>query len=164
MGIVDTRTVNRPAPDPRPEPGDERLLEWMQAHATPAPGRERHTIPLGVFTPHPPATPRPRLLLANLLGGEVLVLERVEAPGGACPDFIVRTLRGRNLGRLSGEPAAMIEFALCEGLGPQATVFAAGPAFPAESALLVRLDIVVWCASCDWVERPEIFTGRRRER
>jgi len=158
---METRPGATPARDPRPEPDDDRSFDWMQAHAKPGPGLVRHTIPLGLFDPVPPAEPRPYLLVANLHEGDPLELERVEIAGRSRPDFIVRTQQGRDLGRLRGEAAAMIEFARCEGMGVELTVFAAIPYFPPETALLLQLAIVVWCRPDDWVERPVVFRSRR---
>ena len=137
--------------------------EWMFAHAKPGPGLTRHIVPLGLFDPIPPAVPRPLLLMANLVDGEPLRLQRVAVEGRACPDFLVTTPRGRDLGRLTGQPAAMIEFSRCEGLGVEVSVFASVPSFPPEVALMLQLAVVVWCPPEEWVDRPTVFRARPKE-
>ncbi len=146
--------------DPRPQPGDPRSVEWIFAHAKPRAGWERHTIPLGLFDPVPPPAPRPALLLANLLGGEVLELQRVVVPGRACPDFRVTTTLGRDLGHLTGNAAGIIEASRCEGVNIEVSVFAAVPSFPPEVALQLQLAAVVWCPAADWIETPVVFSRR----
>ena len=96
---MDTSAEHGGTNRPRPEPGDDNWFDWVVAHAKPRPGWERHTIPLQLFDPIPPAEPRPALLLKNLLCGEVLPLERVELRSG-------RPLGGRDLAGAPPKPAA----------------------------------------------------------
>ena len=160
---MDTSAEPTHGGDPRPEPGDPTSAEWIFAHARPRAGWERHTIPIGLFDPIPPAAPRPALLLANLLGGEVLEIQRVEVPGRACPDFRVTTTLGRDLGRLTGNAAGLIEASRLEGVDIEVSVFAAVPSFPPEVALMLQLAAVVWCPAGDWVERPVVFSCRPKD-
>ncbi len=158
---MDTPLAHRPGSDPIPDSGDERWLDWLVAHGKPRPGWERHTVALMLFDPAPPAEPRPELLLNNLVEGDVLPLERVDVPGRARPDFIVRTQRGRDLGLLPPNAAGMVEGLRLDGLEAEVSVFAAVPQFPAETALMLELDVVVWCHPADWVERPTVFNFPR---
>ena len=141
---------------------DNWPFEKILAHAKPRPGWERHVIPLGLFDPIPPEVPRPPMLLANLHGGEVLELQRVEVPGRACPDFRVTTALGRDMGRLTGKAAAILEFSRREGIGTEVSVFAAVPSFPPEVALQLELAVVVWCPAGEWVERMVYFRANPR--
>ncbi len=158
---METPIATQPGRDPTPEAGDERFFEWLTAHAKPRPGWDRHTIPLQLFDPIPPAQERPALLLRNLVDGDVLPLERVEVPGRRLPEFIVRTECGRELGRLPAGIAGTVEASRLEGFDIEVSVFAAVPGLPAETVLMLELDLVVWCDPADWVERPAKFTFRR---
>ena len=162
-GVMDTHGEQAGPGSGAPEPDDGHTPEWMFAHAKAGPGLERHVIPLGLFDPIPPAVPRPFLLMANLVDGEPLRLQRIAVEGRARPDFLVTTPRGRDLGRLTGQPAAMIEFARCEGLGVEVSMFASVPSFPPEVALMLELAVVVWCRPEEWVDRPTVFRARREK-
>ena len=157
------RIENRASPDPIPEEGAPGWYDWIHEHRRRRFGLERHIVGVGAFNPLPPPTPRPPLLLDNLLGGEVLPLERVEVQGRARPDFIVRTVGGRDLGRITGKWAARVESARLSGFEIEVSVIAAMADFRPEVALLLEITIVVWCRPADWVERPLSYSFKRHD-
>ena len=146
-----------------PEPGELEWFDWLYAHREPRPGLERYPCPLDLFDPIPSPCLRPASLLEGLHGGEVLHLERIEMPGRSLPEFIVRTPAGRELGRMKGGWAAMIEGPRCDGFEVEVRVFVAAPFLPLDVALMLELDIVVWCTPEEWLERPVFFSAVRSQ-
>lgn len=157
---MDTVREQEAARSHTPEPEQEDWFDWVRAHGESQPGWEAHRIVLALFDPIPPPTSRPTWLLAELAHGDPLTLRRLELPRRASPEFRVITQSGRDLGRISGTPAAMIEFALSEGIRPDVCVLSADPALPPEGALQLHLEIVAWFAPGERVEPPLVFDER----
>ena len=143
MWAMERRVTNRPPRDPTPDRGEPGWDDWIWAHRKRGPGLERHTIPVEMFDPIPPQEPRPELLLKNLVDGAVLPLERVVVQGHPCPRYIVRTESGRDLGRLPGQIAGVVEVVRASGIEIEVSVFAAMWFYPPETALLLVLEAVV---------------------
>jgi len=139
------------------KPGEGKRLDWVLAHARPQPGWEAHRVPLALFDPIPPPTPRPDWLIKEFSEGDVLILRRREVPRRECPDFDLITHCGRDLGRAPRNIAEIIEFALGKGIQPEVSVFAAIWYFPPETALQLQLDFLVWCPPGEWVAKPTHF-------
>ncbi len=157
MVMMESPSASPPPRDPRAGLADRGWGEWIWEHRKPWPGLERHTVPFRIFDPIPPETPRPALLLGNLVDGDVLPLERVEVPGCRSPDYIVRTLLGRDLGRLPWPVADVIEFSRTDGIAMEVSVAAAAPSLPPETALTLLLEAVVWCRAEDWFAHRSRF-------
>jgi hypothetical protein len=140
------------------EARDGKSFEWVLAHAKPQPGWEEHRFPVALFDPIPSPRPRPGWLLDELSEGDVVVIRRREVPGRKCPDFDLLTPSGRDLGRIPQHIAELVDGALDKGIQPEVSVFAAISYFPSETALQLRLDLVVWCAPGEFA--PEVVSFR----
>jgi len=139
------------------EPGEGKRLDWVLAHARPQPDWEEHRLPLALFDPIPPVTPRPDWLIKQFSEGDVLVIRRQDVPRRPCPEFEVISQSGRDLGRIPQHIAEIVEFALDKGIRPEVSVFTAFWYYPPETALQLRLDFLVWCPPGEFVQKMISF-------
>ena len=126
--------------------GPEAWCAWVHAHAKPRADWAPGWVWIGFVNVEPPEVPRPAWLLGDLWSKQELILRRVQLPRRTTPGFQVLTGSGRDLGRIAGPSAAMIEFALAEGATPRVSVALSSATDPPEQALMLFLDVMAWFA------------------